>query len=113
MGKVESMIKSEVIRLARRETRKISVPLGRDVRLLKNTVSQIRKAVLILQRFAAQKQKELAKREIRLEASPEETKKLRFSPQLLRSLRKHLGITQKQLAILAGGTGGGVQRGGA
>ncbi|OGP87063.1 MAG: hypothetical protein A2156_09280 [Deltaproteobacteria bacterium RBG_16_48_10] len=110
MGKVESMIKSEVIRLARRETRKISVPLGRDVRLLKNTVSQIRKAVLILQRFAAQKQKELAKREIRLEASPEETKKLRFSPQLLRSLRKHLGITQKQLAILAGVTVGAVQK---
>ena len=102
MGKVETIIKSEIIRLAKREMRKVSVPLGRDIRLLKSTVSQIRKAVLVLQRFVAQKQKELAKREIRLEAPPEEIKQSRFSPRLLQSLRKRLGITQKEIAILAG-----------
>jgi len=102
MGKVESIIKSEIIRLAKGEMRKVSIPLGRDVRLLKNTVSQLRKSVLSLERFAAQKQKELSKREIRLEAPPEEIKQSRFSPRLLQSLRKRLGITQKELAILAG-----------
>jgi DNA-binding transcriptional regulator YiaG len=106
MGKVETIIKSEIIRLAKGEMRKVSIPLGRDVRLLKNTVSQLRKSVLSLERFAAQKQKELSNREIRLEAPPEEIKQSRFSPRLLQSLRKRLGITQKELAILAGVTVG-------
>ena len=102
MGKVESIVKSEIIRLAKGEMRQVSIPLGRDVRLLKNTVSQLRKSVLSLERFVAQKQKELSKDEIRLEAPPEEIKQSRFSPRLLQSLRKRLGITQKELAILAG-----------
>jgi len=102
MGKVESIIKSEIIRLAKGELRKVSNPLGKDVRSLKNTVSQLRKSVLAIERFAAQKQKELSKREIRLEAQPEEIKNARVSPSLIQSLRKRLGITQKELAILAG-----------
>ena len=106
MGKVGSIIKSEIIRLAKGEMRGVSIPLGRDVRLLKNTVSQLRKSVLSLERFAAHQQKELSKREIRLEAPPEEIKNARFSPGLIQSLRKRLGITQKELAILAGVTVG-------
>ena len=108
MGKLEVTIKSEIVRLAKREMHKTSVPLSRDVRLLKSTVSQIRKAVLVLGRFAAQQQKELKKRKIPLEATPEEVKKSRFSPALIRSLRKNLGISQKELAILAGVTVGAV-----
>ena len=106
MGKLEVTIKSEIVRLAKREMRKTSVPLGRDVRLLKSTVSQLRKSVLSLERFTAHQQKELSKREIRLEAPPEEIKNARFSPGLIQSLRKRLGITQKELAILAGVTVG-------
>jgi DNA-binding transcriptional regulator YiaG len=106
MGELEVTIKSEIVRLAKREMRKTSVPLGRDVRLLKSTVSQLRKTVLSLERFAAHQQKELSKREIRLEAPPEEIKNARFSPGLIQSLRKRLGITQKELAILAGVTVG-------
>jgi DNA-binding transcriptional regulator YiaG len=108
MGKLEVTIKSEIVRLAKREMRKTSVPLGRDVRLLKSTVSQLRKTVLALERLAAQQQKELGKRKIPLEATPEEVKKSRFSPRLIRSLRKHLGISQKELAILSGVTVGAV-----
>jgi len=104
MGKLEATIKSEIVRLAKREIRSTLVPLGRDVRLLKSTVSQLRKTVLALERLAAQQQKELGKRKIPLEVTPEEVKKSRFSPRLIRSLRKHLGISQKELAILAGVT---------
>ena len=110
MGKLEGMIKSEIVRLAKREMRKISVPLGRDVWSLKSTVSQLRKAVLVLERFSAQRQKELGKERIPLEATPEEVKISRFSPRLIRSLRKHLGITQKELALLAGVTVGAVHQ---
>ena len=108
MGKFEGIMKSEIVRLAKREVRKISVPLGRDVRSLKSTVSQLRKTVLVLERLAAQQQRELGKRKVPLEATPEEVKKSRFSPALIRSLRKHLRISQKELAILAGVTVGAV-----
>ncbi len=108
MGKFEGIMKSEIVRLAKREIRKTLVPLGRDVRLLKSTVSQLRKAVLPLQRLAAQQQKELEKRKVPLEATGEEVKKSRFSPRLIRSLRRHLGISQKELSILSGVTVGAV-----
>ena len=109
MSKMESIIKSEIIRLAKREMRKISVPLGKDVRLLKRTVPYLQKSVLSLERFAAHLQKELTKRRIRFEVSPDELKVSRFSPRLVRSLRKRLGITQKELSILCGVTLGAVQ----
>jgi DNA-binding transcriptional regulator YiaG len=108
MGKVEGIIKSEIMRLAKREVRKVSVPLGRDLRSLKGTVSQLRKAVLGLQRITASQQRELQKGKTVLEAPLEEVKESRFSPRLIRSLRGHLGITQKELAILTSVTVGAV-----
>ena len=110
MGKLEGMIKSEIVRLAKREMRKISVPLGKDVWFLKGTVSRLRRTVLVLERFAAQRQKELGKERIPLEATAEEVKISRFSPRLIRSLRGHLGITQKELAILTGVTVGAIHQ---
>jgi DNA-binding transcriptional regulator YiaG len=109
MSKLEATIKSEIERLAKRELRKVLVPLKSDVRLLKIMVSQLRKAVLPIQRSATQQQKELARHEVKLELSPEEVKKSRFSPRLVKTLRKKLGITQKELAILAGVTATAVQ----
>ena len=108
MGKVEGIIKSEIVRLAKREIRKISIPLGRDVWSLKSAVSQLRKAVLTLERITGSQQKELEKRKVPLEASTEEIKVSRFSPRLIRSLRGHLGITQRELATLTGVTVGAV-----
>jgi len=109
MAKMESMIKSEMVRLAKREVRRIAVPLAKDVRLLKSTVSRIRKTVLALERFVATQKKELAKREIRLESSPEELKNSRLSPRLIRTIRKRLGISQRELGIFCGVTLGAVQ----
>jgi len=110
MAKFEGIIKSEIMRLAKREIRKIAVPLGSDVRSLKSAVSQLRKAVLTLQRITANQQKVLEKGKKPLEAAPEEVKMSRFSPRLIRSLRGHLGITQKELAILTGVTVGAIHQ---
>jgi len=101
MGKFEGVIKDEMVRLARREMKKSFVPLSRDVRSLKSVVSKLRKAVRGLQRFLAQRAKE-AKGKTLLEVSPEEVKKSRFSPRLMKSLRKRLGVSQKEMATLAG-----------
>ena len=110
MAKFETIIKSEIVRLAKREVRKLAVPLGRDVRVLKSVVSQLRKSVLTLQRIAASQQKELEKGKKPLEAAPDEVKISRFSPRLIRSLRSHLGITQKDLATLTDVTVGAVHQ---
>jgi hypothetical protein len=45
MGKLEATIKSEIVRLAKMEIRRILVPLVRDVRSVKGFVSQIRNDV--------------------------------------------------------------------
>jgi DNA-binding transcriptional regulator YiaG len=110
MAKFEVIIKSEIMRLAKREIRKIAVPLGSDVRSLKSAVSQLRKAVLTLQRITANQQKVLEKGKKPLEAAPEEVKMSRFSPRLIRRLRGHLGITQKELAMLTGVTVGAIHQ---
>lgn len=109
MGKVETVIKSEIVRLARRELRKIAVPLGRDVRSLKSTISQLRKTVSALERFTALQRKEMGGKKL-LEATPEEVKISRFSPRLIRSLRKKLRISQRELASLAGVTVGAIHQ---
>jgi DNA-binding transcriptional regulator YiaG len=108
MGKLEGMIKSEIVRLAKRETRKITFPLRRDLRTLKNVVSQLRQSVLALEKWTIQQKKEIRKGKIPLEAAPDEVKRSRFSPRLIRSLRKRLGITQKEMASLAGVTVGAI-----
>jgi len=106
MAKIESIIKSEIVRLSSREMRKVSVPLRKDVRQLKGMISQLRKSVSELQRIMAQQEKLKPKEEKPMVASPEEVEKSRFSPRLLQILRKNLGITQKELAVLAGVTVG-------
>ena len=102
MGKVEGIIKSEILRLAKKEIRKVSRPLGRDLRSLKSVVSQLRRTVIGLQRITTSQQKELGKSKTPLGATPEEVEESRFSPRLIGSLRRRLGITQKELAILTG-----------
>jgi DNA-binding transcriptional regulator YiaG len=108
MGKLEGMIKSEIVRLAKRETKRIALPLKRDLRTLKNLVSQLRQSVLDLEKWTIQQKKEIRKGKVPLEAAPDEVKRSRFSPRLIRSLRKRLGITQKEMASLAGVTVGAI-----
>ncbi len=103
MGKVEAIIKSEIVRLAKREMRKVTTPLKKDVWTLKNAVSQLRKTMLDLERFIALQRKEWEKKPP-LKAAPEEVETSRLSPRLIRSLRRRLGLSQRDLARLAGVT---------
>ncbi len=109
MGKLESMIRDEVMRLARREMRKSFVSLRRDVRSIKGIMSQLRKSVLNLERFKSQEEKQMAQKAVP-EVTLEEVKRARFSPRLIQSLRKKLKITQKELALLAGVSVGAVHQ---
>lgn len=103
MGKVEAIIKSEIVRLAKREMRKVAAPLRRDVWAIKSTVSKLRKTVLNLERFVSLQRKEWGKKPP-LKASPEEVETSRFSPRLIRSLRQRLGLSQRDFARVSGVT---------
>jgi DNA-binding transcriptional regulator YiaG len=85
-----------------------SAPRSEDIRTLKSVVSQLRKSVSTLEKLTAQQQSELRKGKIPLEVPLDEVKKSRFSPRLIRNLRKRLGITQKEMATLAGVTVGAI-----
>ncbi len=108
MAKMEALIKSEIVRLAKREIRKIAMPLGRDVRTMKGTVSHLRKTVQEIERFVSRQKAVLENAQAPLEASQEEVAGARLSPFLIKRLRRRLGISQRALATLAGVTVGAV-----
>jgi len=75
---------------------------------LRNVVSQLRQSVSVLEKWTTQQKKEIKKGKMPLEATPDEVKRSRFSPRLIQSLRKRLGVTQKEMASLAGVTVGAI-----
>jgi DNA-binding transcriptional regulator YiaG len=107
MAKIESIIKSEIQRLAKHEVRSVFLPLRREVWGLKLKLSNLIKSFTVLDRFA----KEISKAkstEPKLEASPEEVKASRLTPERISGLRKKLGISQRELGILTGASLGAV-----
>jgi len=101
VGKIESMIKAEIQRLARREIRSTFRPLKREVRSMRLKVSGLMKGFGTLNRITKE-QAQRAKEQFKLEASPEEIKIARFSPARIRALRLKKGLSQKELGMLVG-----------
>ncbi len=108
MGKVESTIRSEILRLAKKEIRSIFIPLKRELRIMKLRVSDLKKNVAVLDRLNRERGRGEDGQEYNFQASPEEVKASRFTPQRIRMLRQRLGISQKELALLTKVTIGAV-----
>jgi DNA-binding transcriptional regulator YiaG len=108
MGKVESSIKSEILRLARREVRGAFLPLRREVRAMRLRLSGLSKSFTLLDRVAKEKIRQDESRKLQLEVSAEEVKASRLTPARIRNLRQKLGLSQRELAILAGVTIGAI-----
>jgi len=102
MGKLEHTLKSEISRLAKKQVRATCLPLARDVRRLKRTVSALRKTVAVLARLGAEWQAQRMAERANLAAAPEEVKAARLSPGIIKKLRRRLGLTQGELATLVG-----------
>ena len=107
MAKLESIIKSEIQRLAKHEVRSVFLPLRRDVWELKLKLSNLIKNFTVLDRLAKEVSKDKST-EPKLEASPEEVKASRLTPERIAGLRKKLGISQRELGVLVGATTGAV-----
>jgi len=108
MGKIESMIKLEILRLGKREVRKVFLPLRREVRGMRLKLSSLSKNFAVLDRLTKEKMRQEESEKLSLAASPEEVKASRFTPQRISKLRKKLGLSQRALALLTGVSVGAV-----
>ena len=108
MGRVEEAVRSEIMRLMRKELRSVVLPLGKEVRQLKRGMGWLNKSVAGLERVVAAQVREAEARRDRLEVSEEEARTARLSGRLIRALRTRLGISQGQLAVLVGVSTGAV-----
>jgi len=100
MGKLESTIKSEIQRLAKREIRTTFIPLRREVRAMRFKLSGLFKNFSALNRLTKDQLQKMPKKG--LEATPEEVKASRLTPSRIRGLRKKLSISMRELGVLTG-----------
>ena len=100
MGKLESTIKSEIQRLAKREIRTTFIPLRREVRAMRLKLSGLFKNFSALNRLTKDQLQKMPKKG--LEATPEEVKASRLTPSRIRGLRKKLSISMRELGVLTG-----------
>src|SRR4030043_1431063 len=107
MAKIESIIKSEIQRLAKHEVRSFYRPLRKEVWGLKLKLSNLIKNFTVLDRMAKGLSKTKST-EPKLEATPEEVKASRLTPERIAGLREKLGISQRELGLLVGATNGAV-----
>lgn len=108
MGKLENIIKAEIIRLASREIRRVFQPLKKDVRTLRLKLSGLSKSMVSLDRIAKEKLRESPTQKLQAQMDLGEAKKSRFTPGRIRALRQKLGLSQKGLAVLTGVTLGAI-----
>jgi DNA-binding transcriptional regulator YiaG len=108
LGKLESTIKSEIERLAKREVRATFLPIRREVWGMKLKLSNLLKNFTVVNRAVREQAKQYEEKKLTLEASPEEVKASRLTPGRIRNLRKKLDISQRELGILTDVTTGAV-----
>ena len=107
MGKLESAIKSEIQRLAKREIRSTFIPLRREVRTIRLKLSTLSKGITSLNKMTKELRLE-EKAKPKLEATSEEVKASRLTPDRIRGLRGKLGISMRELGILTGSSVGAI-----
>jgi len=99
MANIASLLKEEIIRLARKELRaeseglkKASAQYRSDIAALKRKTAQLEKQVLRLEKMLTQTSP--------VKAEPNETARLRFTIKGFKTLRQRLGITAAETARL-------------
>ncbi len=99
-----SVLRSEISRLARKETRQVVEPLKKQNAELRRTVSALKKEVTALRQQVGFLQNQEKRR---LEAAPAKSphkpgKAIRFAPRWVQADRKRLGLSAKDYGALVG-----------
>ena len=105
MANVAKVLKEEIARISRKETKTAVTQIGKSQTSLRKMVADLKKRVVSLEkenrRLVAEAKKHKA---LPAQKPSEEAGKARFSAKGIRSLRSKLGVTQAEFAKLAGTT---------
>jgi len=103
MPNIAKILKDEIQRLARKETRAFSGQLKKDMVVFKKTVAAVRKRLVQMERTLKGLQKVSRRLEGRVvQEAPELPETFRISSKGIRSLRRKLKLSQADLAKLVG-----------
>jgi DNA-binding transcriptional regulator YiaG len=105
MSNVAKVLREEISRISRRETKNSIEGIGKSQKGLKKIVADLKRRVLLLEKgnkplMAAMKRQQAEYPE----KPPEETKRVRLTSRGIRSLRGRLRLTQADFAKLVGTT---------
>jgi len=105
MANVAKVLKDEIARISRKETKSAILRVGKSHTSLKRTVADLKKRVVSLEKENKRLVAEAKKHKASSDLQPvEEAGKARFSAKGIRSLRSKLGLTQADFAKLVGTT---------
>ena len=107
MGKIETVMKEEIARLARREVRQSVVPLKKEVRGLRARVRDLESRLRAAEKTAKHRAEGCVTPP--LEADAEEVEAARINGKWVQSLRSKLNLTQSDLARILGISVSGVR----
>lgn len=101
MGKVESLLKQEIVRLSRKEARRLTLSLKEDIKRLKARSAEFARSIQTLrtQIEAAHAKERITK--MREEVAAGRIRR-RLSPRMIQKLRARLGVSQSRFAELVG-----------
>jgi len=102
MGRVESALKDEIRRLAKKVAREMQAKTVEDVRRLKVRVSALQEEVKRLKHEQAQARARERMATAEESVSEEAASQIRMSAGLIRKLRKRLKVSQPEFAKLVG-----------
>ncbi len=100
MGTLETVLKDEIARLARKEAKKLQEKPKQDIRRLKDRVASLQKEVAALQDELAREQSKRRMAKAQRDLPEDAADQVRMTPGLIKKLRKRLNISQPQLAVL-------------
>ena len=99
MPKLENTFRAEISRLSRKEIKMVVAPLVKDFRSLKRSISQLTNSIQALEKASVASIQESG------DVKKVERKKsfrIRFSAASVKRLRKRLGVTQREFAVILG-----------
>ena len=105
MPNIATVLKEEIRRLAKKETKAATMKLQKDNAKLKRTAADLKRRVAKLERDNKQLVADAQERRREsMKAESPETEKARISAKMIRSIRKRLKLSQEAFAKLAGVT---------
>jgi DNA-binding XRE family transcriptional regulator len=108
MGKFESTLKSEILRVANREIQATLLPLKREFARLKLRLASLTRKSSLPGRLGGRPARRAAANRVQPGLRMAEVQVSRFTPERIRGLRKKKGLSQRELAVLTGVTLGAV-----